>query len=61
MQAADTHADDSNELALVPAGTQPLYHIVQSKIAVMEKRISELDVVIQKLVRVLRVFSLRRY
>ena len=40
----------SNELALVPAGTQPRYRIVEPKLSIMEKRISQLDTVINKLV-----------
>ena len=40
----------SNELALVPAGTQPKHRIVEPKLALMEKRIAQLDTVIFKLV-----------
>ena len=40
----------SNELALVPAGTQPRHRIVEPKISAMEKRIEQLDAVIAKLV-----------
>lgn len=53
----DTYTPNSNELGLIPAGTQPQTHIVQPKLAVMEKRISELDTVILKLVRVLHAFD----
>ena len=42
---------ESNELSAVPAGTQPKYKVVQPKLALMEKYISDLDAVIQKLVR----------
>lgn len=41
----------SNELAALPAGTQPKYPFVQDKLSLMDKRISELDTVIMKLVR----------
>lgn len=40
----------SNELGTLPAGTQPKYPVVQDKLALMEKRISELNAVITKLV-----------
>ena len=40
----------SNELALVPAGTQPRYRMVEPKLALMEKRIAQLDAVLVKLV-----------
>ena len=40
----------SNELALVPAGTQPKHRIVEPKVTLMEKRIVQLDTVIAKLV-----------
>ncbi len=35
---------------MVPAGTQPQYRLVEPKLSLMEKRISELDTVIVKLV-----------
>ena len=40
----------SNELALVPAGTQPKHRIVEPKLSLMEKRIAQLDTVIANLV-----------
>ena len=40
----------SNELATLPAGSQPKYRVVGPKVAVMEARISDLDTVIEKLV-----------
>ena len=40
----------SNELGALPAGTQPKYPLMQEKLALMERRISELDTVIAKLV-----------
>lgn len=43
----------SNELALVPAGTQPRHRIVEPKLSIMEKRIIQLDVVVSKLVSML--------
>ncbi|KAH9951291.1 hypothetical protein B0H21DRAFT_275286 [Amylocystis lapponica] len=45
----DARTDLDNDLALIPAGTQPAFHIAQPKLALMEQRISELDVVIAKL------------
>lgn len=34
----------------MPAGTQPKYRLVQPKIAIMERKISDLDMVVEKLV-----------
>ncbi|TFK54824.1 hypothetical protein OE88DRAFT_1674122 [Heliocybe sulcata] len=45
----DARTELDNELAMVPAGQQPRYHIVEPKISVMEARIEDLDTVIQKL------------
>lgn len=39
----------SNDLALVPPGTQPAYRIVEPKLIQMEKYIADLDAVIVKL------------
>ena len=45
-----------NELSLLPAGAQPRHHVVQPKLAIMDKRIKELDQVIVKLVRLFSTF-----
>ncbi|GJE86948.1 hypothetical protein PsYK624_030310 [Phanerochaete sordida] len=45
----DARTELSNELALVPAGTQPKHRIVEPKLSLMEKRIAQLDTVIFKL------------
>lgn len=43
----------SNDLALVPPGTQPTYRIVEPKLIQMEKYIADLDTVIVKLASVI--------
>ncbi|OCH87420.1 hypothetical protein OBBRIDRAFT_157517 [Obba rivulosa] len=45
----DARTDLDNDLAVVPTGKQPTYHIVQPKLDIMERRIAELDTVIVKL------------
>ncbi|KII88725.1 hypothetical protein PLICRDRAFT_176275 [Plicaturopsis crispa FD-325 SS-3] len=45
----DTRTDLENALALVPAGTLPRTRLVTPKLAIMEKRIEELDGVLVKL------------
>ncbi|OBZ75739.1 hypothetical protein A0H81_04462 [Grifola frondosa] len=45
----DARTDLDNDLSLVPSDAQPVYHVVQPSIALMEKCISELDTVIVKL------------
>lgn len=47
----------SNDLSLLSDGL-PRSHLVSSKVAVMEKRISELDVVVTKLVSCILLFSI---
>lgn len=42
----------SNELALVPVGTQPRHRFVEPKLTIMEQRIEQLDTVIVKLVSI---------
>ncbi|KDQ60629.1 hypothetical protein JAAARDRAFT_123903 [Jaapia argillacea MUCL 33604] len=45
----DNRTELDNALALIPAGKQPNHRLVGPRISIMEKRISELDIVVSKL------------